>query len=283
MLQDRRHPQKDSAGLLNQAAELIKSARENLERENYQTAWDEARRAGRPLRILMRYHFMAAYDEIVKVLNDEDLPCGPVAYEGQKKPRPRIVPPIVAAPLASFSTLPQAWIWADWIRTGRLGRNLLPGGDFSDPDSSRTAAGPTRATSPRRSRPGSDRAGAAPTRPRTATSSHGGPPPEGADGRLAPAVRRPSPGGHPVAGGEGRGPPGLPDLGDGEDEAPDRPGRRRPDRPRLDRRRAAPVPDPEALEDNWYEIVYYRRVPADGTLSVTLGHGRLQLPAPSTT
>ncbi len=133
LLQDMRHPQKDAAGLINQSAELIKSAREALEREDYQTGWDEARRAGRPLRVLMRYHFMAAYDEIVKILNDEDLPCGPLTYQGQEKPRARIVAPVVVAPLSSFSTLPQAWIWADWIRTGRLGRNLVPSGDFNDP------------------------------------------------------------------------------------------------------------------------------------------------------
>ena len=80
----------------------------------------------------MRYHFMAAYDAIIKDLNDEDLPCGPLTYEGQPKPKARIIQPIVAAPLASFATLPQAWVWRDWIRGGRLGRNLVPSGDFSD-------------------------------------------------------------------------------------------------------------------------------------------------------
>ena len=135
LLQDLRHPQKESAGLLNQAGELIKSARDALEREDYQLAWDEARRVGRPLRILMRYHFMAAYDAIIKDLNDVDLPCGPVSFEGLDKPKLRIVQPIVAAPLASFSTLPQAWVWRDWIRSGRLGRNLVPSGDFNKANS----------------------------------------------------------------------------------------------------------------------------------------------------
>jgi hypothetical protein len=131
-IQFRGHPQKESAALLNQAGELIKSARESLEREDYPTAWDEARRAGRPLRILMRYHFMAVYDDIIKNLNDIDLPCGPTIYEGQENPKKRIIQPIVAAPLASFSTLPQAWVWRDWIRTGKLGRNLVPSGNFND-------------------------------------------------------------------------------------------------------------------------------------------------------
>ena len=124
------HPQRDWADLIATADSLIKSARDALEREDYPTAWDEARRASRPLRILMREHFMAAYDAIIKVLNDQDLPCGPEVYPGQKKPQPRIVGPMVAAPLASFNTLPQAWQWHDWIRTGRLGRNVLPSGEF---------------------------------------------------------------------------------------------------------------------------------------------------------
>jgi hypothetical protein len=128
------HPQKESAALINQAGELIKSAKEALAREDYQLAWDEARRAGRPLRILMPYHFMAVYDAIIKDLNDVDLPCGPGTYDGQEKPRARIIQPIVAAPLASFSTLPQAWVWRDWMRTGKLGRNQMPSGHFNDRD-----------------------------------------------------------------------------------------------------------------------------------------------------
>jgi hypothetical protein len=127
------HPQKHSVDLLNKASELIKSAREALEREDYETAWDEARRVGRPLRILMRYHFMGCYDDIITALRDKDLPCGPVPYPGFKKPKPRIIPPIVAAPLASWSTLPQAWTWYEWIRRGILGKNLVPSGNFSDP------------------------------------------------------------------------------------------------------------------------------------------------------
>ena len=124
------HPQRDWAELLASADALIKSARDALEREDYPTAWDEARRVGRPLRILMREHFKATYDAIVEVLNDQNLPCGPTIFPGQKKPQPRLVGSVVAAPLASFNTLPQAWQWYDWIRSGRLGRNILPSGEF---------------------------------------------------------------------------------------------------------------------------------------------------------
>ncbi len=124
------HGQKDSVELIAKADALIKSARDALEREDYITAWEEARRVGRPLRVLMRYHFMAAYDAIVKALNDEDLPCGPLIYDDKKKPQPRLVLPIVAAPLASFNTLPQAWTWLEWIKRGRLGKNAVPSGHF---------------------------------------------------------------------------------------------------------------------------------------------------------
>jgi hypothetical protein len=134
LLKAKDHPQKHSVDLLNKANELIKSARDALEREDYQTAWNEARRVGRPLRILMRYHFMACYDDIIAALRDKDLPCGPIPYPGFKKPKPRIIPPIVAAPLASWSTLPKAWDWYEWIRRGILGKNLVPNGNFSDPD-----------------------------------------------------------------------------------------------------------------------------------------------------
>jgi hypothetical protein len=141
LIQDRGHPLPNpdkktyqAPELLAKSAELIKSAREALEREDYQVAWDEARRASRPLRILMRNHFMKVYDDTIKALKDEDLPCGPVAYPGQDKPRPRLIPPIVAAPMASFATLPQAWIWHDWIKGGRLGPNLVPNGNFTDPN-----------------------------------------------------------------------------------------------------------------------------------------------------
>ncbi len=133
LIRNQEHPQKHSVDLLAKANELIKSAREALEREDYQVAWNEARRAGRPLRILMRYHFNATYEDIIKVLNDKDLPCGPVPYPGFKKAKPRIIAPIVAAPLASWSTLPQAWVWYEWIRRGILGKNLVPNGNFSDP------------------------------------------------------------------------------------------------------------------------------------------------------
>ncbi|WP_435009161.1 hypothetical protein P12x_000410 [Tundrisphaera lichenicola] len=271
LLQDLRHPQKDSVDLLNQSGEFINSARAALAREDYPTAWDEARRAGRPLRVLMRYHFMSAYDEIVKILNDEDLPCGPVAYEGQEKPKPRIVPPVVAAPLASFATLPQAWIWADWIRTGRLGQNLIEGGHFDDPEILKDGGWVEESyqsedveTTIKLNEGGPDKAEngsylSLSARPRKGLNIDSLPPADHAMVAIrSPSVKvgarqvyRISVMAHmkfPTAPGAG----GLivRDSIGGE---------------RLQFR------TPDALDGDWFEIVYYRRVPVDGTLSVTLG------------
>ena len=224
----------------------------------------------------MRYHFMAAYDEIIKALNDEDLPCGPVAYDGQDKPKPRIIAPIVAAPLASFSTLPQAWIWPDWIRTGKLGRNLVPSGNFNDPERPQDRRLGRRELPDRRHRA---RDQARRGRARQGRARQGGDEP--GPGRPSPAraltldslvpfvdhpvvaVRSPAVKvgarqvyrisvmaymANPAAPGAG----GLivRDSIGGE---------------RLQFR------TPSALATDWFEIVYYRRVPADGTMSVTLG------------
>src|SRR5205823_4506499 len=60
-------PPNDEAALLAKSEELIKSAQEALEREEYPLAWAEARRASRPLRILMSYHWLKAYAEMVKI------------------------------------------------------------------------------------------------------------------------------------------------------------------------------------------------------------------------
>ena len=278
LLQDARHPQKHSADLIAAADALIQSARDAQERFDYQTAWDEARRAGRPLRHLMRYHFMAAYDEFVKALNDEDLPCGPIAYEGKEKPQPRLISPIVAPPLVSFGTLPQAWTWLEWVKTGRLGPNILPSGGFNLADMKEFLAQGWTDASYRVDdvNPQASLAKGGPDNPKP--DDEGGSnlvlfagPRKGLTlDQLPPfvdhplvAVRSPA---VPVKAGEVYRisvmaflpKPTAPGLGGvivrdslgGE---------------RLQYRSSG------ALSGNWYEIVYYRRVPADTTLSVTLG------------
>ncbi len=275
-IQDLRHPQKDSQALLNQSAELIKSAREAQEREDYQTAWDEARRASRPLRVLMRYHFLAAYDAFIKALNDEDLPCGPIAYEGKEKPQPRIIPPTVAAPLASFNTLPQAWIWYEWIRTGRLGRNLIPSGNFNDPDVLKAGGWAEESYQ------------TDDLKPRVQLKKEGGADKGGLDKKGSSVVLAVSPR-------EGITIDSLPPFVDFPVVAVRSPavkvGARQVYRISVMAymvNQSAPgvggliVRDSiggerlqfrtrDALSQDWFEIVYYRRAPADGTMSIMLG------------
>jgi hypothetical protein len=127
----------DQADLLTKSAENIKAARENLEREDFSTAWAEARRASRPLRILMRGLWDNASLAMVKanmhpddVANEELLRTGRVKHKGGAL----LVPAVASAPLASFNMLPQHYLWIDWMKNGRFGRNLLPSGNFDDPD-----------------------------------------------------------------------------------------------------------------------------------------------------
>ena len=129
----------DEASLLARSDELIRSAVDALEREDYAVAWAEARRATRPLRILMYAHWQKAYIAMVKVaapypedLPERRLPLS-VRDQAQKKPTrpPRpIVLPIASPPLAAgFNLLPQHWIWVDWMRRS-FGPNLIPSGTF---------------------------------------------------------------------------------------------------------------------------------------------------------
>ena len=128
------HKLAEGPELLSQAAGSIKDARAAQEDQEYSAAWSKARIAIRPLEILMRAQWNEANEEIRNTIYNDKLPCGPTILPGEKKTLPRIVTPVSVPPLTSFGTLPQAWIWKDWIRKGRLSRNLLPSGDFEDGD-----------------------------------------------------------------------------------------------------------------------------------------------------
>ena len=130
----------DEASLLAKSDELIKSAEDALEREDYAVAWAEARRATRPLRILMLAHWQNAYGAMVKVAAPypEDLPERrlPLSVRDQvpkkpKKPPKPVVLPVACPPLAGFNLLPQSWIWIDWMRKS-FGPNLVPSGTFDE-------------------------------------------------------------------------------------------------------------------------------------------------------
>ncbi len=129
----------DAKDLLDKAEANIKSARDAWEREDYAWAWAEARRASRPLRILMHSHWQQAFAALTKAA-DSINPKRPLPVPGMPKlpPYPALlVTPVSCPPCISFFTLPELYIWTDWIkgRPGyRFGRNLVPSGNFDDPD-----------------------------------------------------------------------------------------------------------------------------------------------------
>lgn len=128
------HEAKDSADQLRAAQKFIADARGDLEREDYAAAWSDSRRALRPLRLLMRDHWDKAFNAMYKTnrkLRGDRL----VLNKGERRDlnRPMLLMSGVSCPpLVSFNTLPQAWNWIGWMRDQRFGRNLLQGGTFED-------------------------------------------------------------------------------------------------------------------------------------------------------
>ncbi len=139
----------DEADLLAKSEESIKSARDALEREEYPLSWAEARRASRPLRLLMCAHWEKASQAFLKTLNppedDTEVQARRRARLDTKKTERRppnykvIAEPVCSPPLVCFNTLPQHYIWLDWMRQGTFGRNLVPTGSFDDRDSLESA------------------------------------------------------------------------------------------------------------------------------------------------
>ena len=121
----------DERDLLVMAESWIKSAREVQEREDFSQAWNEARRASRPLRTLMHGQWQNAFAELARVA-DKSFPKTPKGT----LPIPLLLTPASCGPAVGFNTLPELFFWIDWIggRTGyRFGANRLPSGDFDDP------------------------------------------------------------------------------------------------------------------------------------------------------
>jgi hypothetical protein len=99
----------NDAGLwLAKAQERVQSARESQAREDFPQAWAEARRALRPLRILMRDHWDMAFKTLgesasANLRNEQ-------AADGTNQPPtnlPVLVSPVSSPSLMSFNTLPQ--------------------------------------------------------------------------------------------------------------------------------------------------------------------------------
>ena len=132
------HPTKTGAELLEQSGKIIKSARERLEDADYAIAWSEARRALRPLRILMRAHWDDAFKATLKAVRvGRGQPEDPPKVKPGTRPPKEALPPVIVTgvscpPLLSYNTLPQQYMWIEYIRSAQFGPTLVDGGDFSD-------------------------------------------------------------------------------------------------------------------------------------------------------
>lgn len=122
----------DERDLLLKAEASIKAARDAQEREDFALAWSEARRAGRPLRILMHGHWTKAYATLTKAVNESP----PKPLDRSSAPVPVLLKPVCFPPAIAFNTLPELYFWTDWIR-GRpgyaFGTNRVPSGSFDEP------------------------------------------------------------------------------------------------------------------------------------------------------
>lgn len=132
----------DQADLLALAARNIKSANENAQRLDWENAWLEARRASRPLRHLMRGLWENANQALARantdprdLANEENINRGRV----KRLVPAAIVPPVASPALSAFNTLPQHYLWVDWMKAGKFGRNLVPSGTFDQPEAMKAA------------------------------------------------------------------------------------------------------------------------------------------------
>ena len=132
--------------LLAKAEASIKSAREAQEREDFALAWAEARRAGRPLRILMYSHWIKGFTSLIKAASQtqpdyQKDPADASSIDSAEKkkaklPVPLLIKPVSCPPSIAFNTLPELYFWTDWIggKPGfKFGANRVSTGSFDDP------------------------------------------------------------------------------------------------------------------------------------------------------
>src|SRR5262249_39711545 len=116
----------DVPDLLAESQKSITSAREAAERQDYAEAWAQARRAERPLRIVMHGHWAQALDAFSRAAKkiyplrpgedeidpDTDLKPKKKAEIPKIPRRPTLLYSAVSCPpLVSFYTLPELYIW----------------------------------------------------------------------------------------------------------------------------------------------------------------------------
>ena len=131
-------PPPDATDLLMESQKFLENARAARDNEDYSQAWSEARRAGRPLRLVMFGYWLQAMAEFSKAASLSFNPELPKLPDDVPRPYPRpplILTAISCPPAISYFTLPQFHIWKDWVegRPGyRFGANRVPSGSFDD-------------------------------------------------------------------------------------------------------------------------------------------------------
>ncbi|WP_406699824.1 hypothetical protein V5E97_13340 [Singulisphaera sp. Ch08] len=136
-------PPNEEEKLLKLADSMIKTAQENFERMEYPLAWSEARRAGRTLRHLMFAQWSKGYADMAKLVAPEP-PKPPRTRQGRmsvdelkaeqevaRNRTPMLLMPLASPPLVSYNSLPQHYIWLDWMARS-FGASLLRGGSFDN-------------------------------------------------------------------------------------------------------------------------------------------------------
>jgi hypothetical protein len=139
------HPLRDGPGLLTRAERTLSRSEDLWDAHRYGEAYLEAQRALRPLRIYQR----ATWEEAIKDMTPQGVlvargspPTDPLeTAPGTPGQAPKIVAKqstivtnAVASPYAvSFYTLPRHWEFMAQVRAAKPGPNVLPDGDFETP------------------------------------------------------------------------------------------------------------------------------------------------------
>ncbi len=148
MLASEGYPIRNAEDLLMAASRSLQSAREARDRQDFSTAWSEARTVGQALRMVMRGHWNKALYEVRKAVlinaKTDGLPPVRSADGVANQPAP-LVSPVACPPLLTFQTLPQLYK-GDWLKAilgsqVPFGPNRLPSGSFEDTASAIREAG----------------------------------------------------------------------------------------------------------------------------------------------
>jgi hypothetical protein len=123
------HTVKQGDELLNESLKYINAAEAALADEDYSGSFDQARRATRPLRMVMHSHFSKGKATLDRSAAEARNTSDGKPATGEKRPD-IFIRPTSCPPLLSYGTLVQHYVWCDWIKYGTFGRNLLRGGNF---------------------------------------------------------------------------------------------------------------------------------------------------------